>query len=327
MPSLDDRREIALVAGASRGLGLLIAGELADHGYQVVICARDPQELLAAKRQLNLRGQQVHTEVCDVSDNDAVTTMVGDIESNLGPIEVLVTVAGIIQVGPLRSIGREHFEQAIGIMLWGPVNLALAVLRPMRRRGRGHIATVTSIGGMVSVPHLLPYSTAKFGATGFSEGLHAELSGSGISVTTVVPGLMRTGSHLNALFTGNQPAEYAWFSVGAALPLVSMDAERAAHRIVAGILRGRAMVVLTPLARIGLRVHGIAPATTGRLLGLAGRLLPEPPARTDQTVEGRVARSRLSPRAAKVLDVITRLGQRAADRFNEARGPGNSRLP
>lgn len=310
-------RKLALVAGASRGLGLLLAHELGEAGYRLVICARDANELETARQQLASRGYEAFTHVCDVADNDAVTSMVEYIETEYGPIDVLITVAGIIQVGPLASLERSHFEQAVDIMLWGPVNLALAVAEPMRRRGQGHIATVTSIGGMVSVPHLLPYGTAKFGAVGFSQGLRAEMSGTGVSVTTIVPGLMRTGSHLRAKFTGNQAAEYSWFSVGASSPLVSIGAERAARQIVRGVLAGRATVVLTPLAKLAIRLHGLAPGTTANLLGLAGRLLPAAPGEPRETVEGHQARARLRPRTARIMDAITVLGRRAALRFNE----------
>jgi short-subunit dehydrogenase len=306
------------VAGASRGLGLLIARELADRGHRVVVSSRDADALEQAAADLRRSGAEVHTEVCDVADNAAVTAMVSRIEARLGPIETLLTVAGIIQVGPLDALERSHFEEAVGTMLWGPVNCALAVAPRMRDRGRGRIGTITSIGGFVSVPHLLPYSTAKFGAVGFTQGLSAELAGTGVTVTTVAPGLMRTGSHLRATFTGNHGAEYAWFAAGASMPLVSMDAERAARRIVDGVLDGRPMVVLTPLARLGIRVAGLAPATTVRLMGVMSRVLPSAPAGgTTGTIEGREAEQRLGGAAARVVRGVTVLGERAARRFNE----------
>jgi short-subunit dehydrogenase len=87
-------------------------------------------------------------------------------------------------------------------MALAPVHLALAALPVMRRQHHGRIVTIASIGGKMSVPHLLPHSTAKFAAVGFSEGLRAELGRGPVTVTTVVPGLMRTGSHLQARFTG-----------------------------------------------------------------------------------------------------------------------------
>jgi NAD(P)-dependent dehydrogenase (short-subunit alcohol dehydrogenase family) len=305
---------VALVAGGSRGLGLLIARELAARGCRPVICARDATELDEAARLLGAWGHRAERYVCDVTDHEAVEALVRQVEQEVGPVEVAVHVAGVIQVGPLASLTREHFRQAIDIMEWGPINLALAVLPGMKRRRRGHIGTVTSIGGMVSVPHLLPYSTAKFAAVGFSQGLRAELAGTGISVTTIVPGLMRTGSHLRAEFTGNQSAEYAWFAPGASLPLISMDAERAAAKIAQRVMEGKGLVVLTPLAKVGVRVSGVAPGTTAAIMGAVGRLLPKAPAGDPGTVDGHHARARLG---SSIVEGLTVLGTRAARRFNE----------
>jgi NAD(P)-dependent dehydrogenase (short-subunit alcohol dehydrogenase family) len=310
-------RPVALVAGASRGLGLLIARELAERGCRPVICARDAVELDEAVRLLSGWGHIVPRYVCDVADHEAVEALVEHVEHDVGPIDVALHVAGVIQVGPLASMTHEHFKEAIDIMEWGPINVALAVLPGMRQRRRGHIGTVTSIGGMVSVPHLLPYCTAKFAAVGFSRGLRAELAGTGISVTTIVPGLMRTGSHLRAQFAGNQAAEYAWFAPGASLPLVSMDAERAAAKIAEAVLAGKGLIVLTPLAKLGARVSGAAPGTVTELMGLVARLLPDD---TDEghsdTIEGHGARARLS---SSLVESLTTLGTRAARRFNEMR--------
>ena len=305
---------VAVVAGGSRGLGLLIARELGRRGFRPVLWARDAGELDRAVLVLADDGIMATAMVCDVRDHALVEQHVARIEDELGPIEVAVHVAGVIQVGPLDSLTRQHFEEAIDTMQWGPINLALAVVPRMRASGRGRIGIIASIGGLVSVPHLLPYSTAKFGAVGFSKGLRAEMAGTGVTATTVAPGLMRTGSHLRADFTGDQPSEYAWFAPGASLPLVSMDAERAAARIVRGILRGRSVVILTPLAKVGARVEGIAPATTAAAMSVLARLLPDGPGRPTQTIEGRVARRRLGSR---LVEGLTVWGNRAAARNNE----------
>jgi NAD(P)-dependent dehydrogenase (short-subunit alcohol dehydrogenase family) len=314
----DDAAPLALVLGASRGLGLLLARELLGRGHRVVVAARDERELAAAVEQLEAEGE-VHARTVDVGDADAVGALVGDVESELGPIEVLLTVAGIIQVGPARAMALGDFEDAIATMTWGPIHAALSVLPHMQRRGHGRIGTVTSIGGMVSPPHLLPYATAKFGAVGFSDGLAAALSGSGVTATTVVPGLMRTGSHQRATFAGDAPAEYAWFAPAASLPLLSVDAERAARRIVDGVLAGKPIVVLTPLAWVGIRVRGLAPGTTTRVLGLVGRLLPERPGRgSRRAVAGFEAARRL---ASPLVDRLTVAGDRAAAQTNQSQPP------
>lgn len=312
---------IALVAGGSRGLGLLIARELGRRGYRIVICARNPAELAVAEQLLQADGIEVHSDTCDVSDEQAVAALIGGVEQRLGPIDVAVVAAGVIQVGPLSAMDRGHFEEAISIMLWGPINVALAVTERMRPRGRGRIGIVSSVGGLVSVPHLLPYSTAKFGAVGFASGLRAELAGTGVKVTTVTPGLMRTGSHLRAKFTGRQGAEFGWFSLGASLPLVSMDAEKAAAQIVDGVLVGQAYVAPTPLAKIGRRVNGIAPSLVAAGMGLMSRVLPKGTDKPSETLEGWQAEQQQGLVKRKLVAGLTGMGSAAAARWNQERRP------
>jgi short-subunit dehydrogenase len=105
----------------------------------------------------------------------------------------LVNNAGVIQMGPVEDQSLEDFEEALGTMFYGVLMPIWSVLPQMISRGEGRIVNITSIGGKLSVPHLLPYNCAKFAAVGLSEGLRAELGRSKISVTTIVPGLMRTG--------------------------------------------------------------------------------------------------------------------------------------
>lgn len=315
---------VALVAGASRGLGLLIARDLLRRGHRVAICARSPADLDRAETLLEPHGT-VRAIPCDIRDPAQIEQLVETVRTELGPVDVLVTVAGVIQVGPVDAVTEEHYRQAVDTMLWGPIRLAHAVLPGMQERGRGRIGTITSIGGRVSPPHLLPYAVAKFGAIGFSEGLTAELTGTGVTATTVVPGLMRTGSHERALFTGRQGAEFAWFGPAASLPVLTMSAERAARKTVDGVLGGRPVVTLTPLAKVAGRVHGLAPATTVRLLGLVNQVLPAAPpaAGSSPTLTGAQARRTLSRPARLAVDVLTTLGRRAARRNNEHGGvPG-----
>ncbi len=312
------RAPVAFVAGGSRGLGLIVARELSVRGFRTVICARDADQVDRAVRLLAGWCQEVQGYVCDVADHRAVEDLVARVGREVGDIEVSVHVAGVIQVGPLAEMTRADFEEAIGVMTWGPINLALAVLPGMQARGSGRIATVTSIGGMVSVPHLLPYSTAKFGAVGFSQGLRAELAGTGVTVTTVVPGLLRTGSPMRARFVGAPASEYAWFATGASLPGLSLDAERAACRIVDGTLAGRGIVLITPLAKVGARVAGLAPALTSTLMGLVAQVLPAPSPSSTPAVDGRQARRLLG---CRLVDALAVLGTRAARRFNETSDP------
>lgn len=312
-------RPVALVAGASRGLGMLVARELHHRGFRPVIAARSATELVQASSRLADEGIDVQTAVMDVGRADQVNEVVEQVEQDLGPIELLLCVAGVIQVGPLTALDRQDFVEAIDVMLWGPVNTALAVIPGMRARGRGRIGIVTSIGGLIAAPHLLPYSTAKFGAVGFARGLRSELAGTGVTVTTVAPGLMRTGSHLRAEFRGNVQREYGWFATAATLPVLSMSADRAARRIVTGVLQGRPLVLLTPLAHVAPRVDALLPRFGAGVLALTARLLPTWPAGASAStrVEGQQVEAMLEPRTRTWLRRLTALGRRAAIRTNE----------
>jgi NAD(P)-dependent dehydrogenase (short-subunit alcohol dehydrogenase family) len=267
--------QVVLITGGSRGLGLLLARELALLGSRIAICARRPDELEAARAELEALGAQVLAVPCDVADRDQVNTMVNQVTARFGRIDVLVNNASIIQVGPLDSLTLQDFESAMDVNFWGVVNTTWAVLPAMRAQRSGRVVTIDSIGGRVAVPHLLPYDAAKFAARGFSEGLRAELAGTGVHVTTILPGLMRTGSPLNATFKGQHALEFLWFAAADSVPLLAMSAERAAHRIVQAIRRGETEVTLTWQARTLGLLHDLFPSTTQATLGLVNRLLPK----------------------------------------------------
>ncbi|HZU75288.1 MAG TPA: SDR family oxidoreductase [Dehalococcoidia bacterium] len=311
--------QVALITGGSRGLGFLLARELTSEGCRVAICARDPAELERARQELAGAGADVLAVLCDVGERGQVERMVARVNEHYGRIDVLINNAGIIQVGPLDQMRVEDFQQALDVMFWGVVYPTLAVLPQMRARRSGRILTITSIGGKVSVPHLLPYGAAKFAAVGFSEGLRAELAREGITVTTIAPGLMRTGSHLNAGYKGKLNREFTWMSLGASLPVISMDAERAARQIVRALKRGEAERVLTVPARLLALFHGVAPGTTANILALVDRwVLPAPGGTEDHTVRGVEIEERYP---SPLRDRLTGLGRTAAERFHERPGP------
>jgi NAD(P)-dependent dehydrogenase (short-subunit alcohol dehydrogenase family) len=322
-PSAPQAPRTAVVLGASRGLGLLVSEELLQRGFTVYGCARDEDELEGAARILAaaVPGGRFVPRICDVRYQDEVTAVVEEVVDDHGGLDVAIHVAGVIQVGHADKVTLGHYHEAVDTMLFGPVHLALASVPHMRDAGHGRIGIVSSVGGLVAVPRLVPYSVAKFGAVGLAEGLYAELSGTGVTVTTVTPGLMRTGGHTHARFVDDAVTDYAWFAPLASLPGLSISAERAARRIVSGVLSGSPTVELTPLTIIGRRVHGLAPATTTRAMGLVSRLLPGPSGRAADpmteaapAVDGSTARERLSSR---VVDCLSVLGDRAARRTNE----------
>jgi short-subunit dehydrogenase len=158
---------------------------------------------------------------------------------------------------------------------------------------------------------VLSYGSAKFAAVGFSEGLHAELAKDGVNVTTVVPGLMRTGSHINAFFKSRHREEYTWFSLSASLPVTAMSASRAARQIVRAAQRGDAEIILGLEAQVLTRLSGLFPGTTVRALGLVNRLLPKAGGIGQERRLGRESETRVTQ------SFLTTLGHRAAERYQQ----------
>jgi short-subunit dehydrogenase len=304
--------KVVLITGGSRGLGLALAQEAARHGARLAVCARNQQELEAARKQIGIHAE-VGTYVCDVTNHDEVVSWINSVRSDFGQIDVLINNAGQISVGPLESQTLSDFQEALDVMYWGVVYTTLAVLPHMKARRQGSIANITSIGGKVSIPHLLPYCSAKFAVVGFSEGLHAELAKSGIHVTTVVPGLMRTGSHLNAFFKGNHRSEFTWFALGATLPLISISAESAARKIVNAVRHHRAEVIVSPQAKALALLHGITPGLTSEMMGVVNRVLPT--SQGDPSIRYTGAESE----TAVTRSFVTQLGRRAARNLNQGR--------
>jgi short-subunit dehydrogenase len=301
-----------LITGGSRGLGLEIARRFAREGAHVTVIGRNKTTLEAAARELeNYRGG-VLAIPCDIRNQHEVDAAVREVVNRWGQIDVLVNNAGVIQVGPFEQMTLQDYENAMATHLWGPLYAILAVLPHMRKRHEGHIVNISSIGGKVGVPHLLPYSVSKFALAGLSEALSAEVEAQGIHVTSVFPGLMRTGSHVNAMFKGNHQSEFAWFSISASMPVLTINAQRAAAQIVEAARRSRKTLVITPAAKLASLAHGISPNLVMEGMRLANRILPSPDSEQSSVAHsGWQSQSRWSP------SPLTRLSDRVIDRNNE----------
>jgi len=279
------RDKVVLITGGTRGLGLILARKFASEGAKIVILARSQEELLEAKKQIQKKGKEVLALKCDVSVNEQVKNTVAEVVNRLGSIDCLVNNAGIIQVGPVENMKREDFQSAMNVNGWGTFNMTMAVLPYMELKKCGQIINITSIGGKIAVPHLLPYVFSKFAMVGFSEGLQAEIEKKGIKVTTVIPGLMRTGSHVNAMFKGNYRWEYRWFSFLDSFPPVSIDPEKAASKIIEASRRGDPVLPITIPVHAALLFKALFPFLTAKLLSITNIFLPETTGSKGDTVK------------------------------------------
>lgn len=289
----------------------MLAEELGRRGARVAVCGRDEDAADAAGRRLARVGQ-VLVHRGDLGRRDEAERFVERVVTEWGRIDVLIDNAGVIQVSPLASLRIESLEEAMRSSFWSAAYLTFAALPHPGRQRQSRIVNIVSIGGRVAVPHFLAYAASKLALQGFSEGLFAELRAAGVPVVTVIAAPMRTGSFYNAESLGNARAELGWFSLDASLPILSIDARRAARRIVRAAEAGAVELHLgLPSYALSL-LHGIAPRRTQRLMALVARLLPRSPGSVTDVWRGRELGSAL------MKSISLRLGNNAARRNNES---------
>ena len=308
--SFDGRTVV--VSGGSRGLGLLVARRLVGEGARVALLARTEADLDAAASEL---GPDALPVVCDVRDRAAVDAAVARVVAEFGPPSVLLHDAGVISVGPEVHMDAGDYAESLGIHFWGAYHLTEAVRPHLPRDGSARIGYVSSIGGRVAIPHLGPYSVGKHALVGYADAMRAELAAGGIRVTTITPGLLRTGSHPNAAVKGQHEKEYAWFATADAAPGVSMDGDRAARKIVDALRHGDAALTLTLAAKLAAAADGVAPGVVGAAMKAVSALLPAPAGPS-----GDVRKSGWDSQSAAAPSLLTALADRETALNNELRG-------
>jgi short-subunit dehydrogenase len=274
-PRMNLAGKVVLITGGSRGFGLALASRFGRMGCRLALCARDRGELERAAARLRHHASEVKIFPCDLSRPEEIQGLVDRVVLEMGALDGLVNNAGLIQVGPAQAMTLDDYDEALKLMFWAPLRCITAALPHFRRQGAGFIVNVSSIGGKVSVPHLLPYCCAKFALAGLSEGLTHELAAENIQVLTVGPGLLRTGSHIRGQFAGNQRLEYNWFAISDNAPGLSMAPDRAARQVVEALRNGRREIILSIPANILARLQGIAPDTFSLALTTACAALPK----------------------------------------------------
>ncbi len=271
-PKYHLRNRVVVIAGGSRGLGYALAEECLRQGARVALAGHDAELLAQAGEKLSRLGP-VRIHACDLRDPQAAAALIAGVHAEWGAVEVLINNAGVITVGPWQTMTEADFADSMALHFWSPLRLTQAVLPAMIARGEGRIVNIVSIGGVVPVPRMLPYTASKFALAGLSDAWAAELRGTGVRVTTVFPWLMRTGSQAGARFKGDAPAEFAWFALGA-LPGLSQSARGAARGIVRAMRRGQSRLVLTWPAKAAALARGIAPGLVNRGLAVMHAMLP-----------------------------------------------------
>ncbi len=304
--------KVVLITGGSRGLGLVLARQLVAQGARVGLCARDEAELQRAAAELRGRGGTVFTCAGDVSVQEQAQHAVDATVAHYGRLDVLINDAGIIQVGPIQHMQLEDFRNALGVHFWGPLHTILAAIPHLRTGGGGRIMNIASIGGKLPIPQLAPYCASKFALVGLSSALRSELLQENILVTTVCPWLMRTGSHYNAQFKGQNKTTFTEFAIADGLPGLSMNVERAARQILRACQQGRAELIVAPQARLLYRLSTLMPEVFAASLSLVNQLMPGPIG-----PEGNVSHTGWESETPWAPSILTRLADQATARNNE----------
>jgi NAD(P)-dependent dehydrogenase (short-subunit alcohol dehydrogenase family) len=311
--AMDFRGRVVAITGGSRGLGLNLARQLANEGAKIALIARDKPELDRAEAEIRAMGAQVFAIAVDLRSQSAAEEAINRVASHFGALDVLINNAGVIQVGPVEHMTQTDFEEAVNLHLWAPLWMSRAAVPHLKRAGGGRIVNIASFGGKVAMPHMAPYAASKFALVGLSDALRHELAKDDILVTTVCPGIIRTGSHVMASFKGNQKAEYKMFKLMAALG--SIKATTAAHLILNAARYGDPQLVFPFPVQWAICAYNVFPNVAGLALGLATRFMPKPTDEAgDQTLSGHDLEPSLSP------SVLTRRADDAVLANNEMNG-------
>lgn len=302
----------AVVTDASHGLGLTIARQLAQRGARLVICGSDSESLNKAAWQLRDTGAKVHPVRCNLTQDGAAQKLLAEAEHLHGGLDLLVNNPDITaQAHPSAPLREEDFRQAMETLYFAPLRLTLAALPLMRQHRNGTIINITPPGAPPATPHPAPYDAARFAFTGLSKGMRTELADERISVTTVLPGALRTSAKRH----GRPTHQHTRSAPAAPPPLLFVDADHAARAILRAAEHRRAEITLGGATQIAARLD----ATTTHAASLATRLVDQatrphsapgptrPDAGADHTVQSRL------------FGVLTALNDRAARHLNQPR--------
>ena len=249
------RGAVAIVTGGASGFGRGLAAELARRGARVVVAdvdlagARETAEAIAAA------GGEAEARALDVTDEAAFRSLVEDVASRHGRLDVLVNNAGLGIEGEFAAIPLAHWERIFAVNFWGVLHGTRAAWEVMLRQRSGHIVNVASLAGLIPMPLGAPYAATKYAVVALTASIRLEGRDAGIRATVVCPGLITSRVFENALYTDVRKDELL-----ALTPFKFLSADDAAKRALDGVAKNRAVVVFPWYARLISVLWRLAPA-------------------------------------------------------------------
>lgn len=259
--------KVAVVTGAGSGIGRALAELLANEGCRLALADIDAGNLETTATSLRQRGVQLSSHALDVADRAAVYAFADEVLSAHGSVQLIINNAGVTVSQTVAELRYDDFEWLMGINFWGVVHGTKAFLPHLLKNNEGHIVNVSSIFGIVGVPTQSAYNASKFAVRGFTEALRQELSGSGVAVSCVHPGGIRTNIARSARFyqgpDGKQDANRAAARFD---KLARTSPEQAAREILDGIKSARPRILIGGDARLLDWIQRIFPTSYPKLL-------------------------------------------------------------
>ena len=240
----DFRNKVVVITGAGSGMGRDLAVQLAERGAKLAISDVDPDGLAATEKLVAGKGAQVHAQLLNVAEREAVMEYADTVAAHFGTVNAIFNNAGIAHHGEVEVTEFKDIERVMDIDYWGVVNGTKAFLPYIIASGDGHIVNTSSLFGLLSEPGQAAYNSAKFAVRGFTEALNQEMiiAKHPVKVTCVHPGGIKTAIARNATTSGDhdQKATADLFDKY----LANMTSEKAAKVIIKGVERNQARVLV-----------------------------------------------------------------------------------
>ncbi|MFB3153948.1 MAG: SDR family oxidoreductase [Candidatus Acidiferrales bacterium] len=249
--------QVAVITGASEGIGAAIARRFAGEGARVVLAARSEEKLKALAEELG--SERALAVPTDVTDAEQVKRLMARTREHFGGLDILVNNAGVGLYASVAEMAWADFEQMWKVNFFGVVRCIREALPDLRER-RGMVVNISSVAGKLAIPYLTGYCASKFALNAFSTGLRMELAQAGVRVVVVCPGTVRTPFHQSAFRSNRLPEVFAQRSRG------GISAERVAVATLRAVVRGRREVVVPWRLRLAVGFRNLLPAFADGIL-------------------------------------------------------------